>query len=155
MSMVPGTGLGGISPTSTSTNQSGTASTQGQNPLSQMDSPNAFLDLLVAELKYQDPLNPVSGTQFMGQLAELTQVQTLESLSQTVTSEAATNEESTATSLLGKQATATTKDGKLITGQVESAKFSSNGTPQVEIGSTWVSLSAIEQVSEPGSGGGT
>jgi len=151
MSIVPSTGSGGISPTGSPANQSG--STQGHNPLSQMDSPNAFLDLLVAELKYQDPLNPVSGTQFMGQLAELTQVQTLESLSQKVTSEAASNEESTATSLLGKQATATTKDGKLVSGQVESAKFSSDGTPQVEIGSTWVSLGAIEQVSEPGPGG--
>jgi len=33
-----------------------------------------FLQLLVAQLKYQDPLNPVDGTTFVTQLAEFQQL---------------------------------------------------------------------------------
>jgi|GEM_PF-3170677 len=39
-----------------------------------------FLELLVAQLKYQDPLNPADGTEFAAQLSQFTEVeQSLES----------------------------------------------------------------------------
>ena len=34
-----------------------------------------FLSLFVTQLKNQDPLNPMDGTEFIGQLAQLTQVE--------------------------------------------------------------------------------
>lgn len=37
-------------------------------------SQDMFLQLLVAQLKYQDPLNPVDGTTFVTQLAEFQQL---------------------------------------------------------------------------------
>lgn len=36
---------------------------------------NTFLKLLVAQLKYQDPLNPADGTQFVTQLAQFTSLE--------------------------------------------------------------------------------
>jgi flagellar basal-body rod modification protein FlgD len=36
---------------------------------------NMFLQLLVAQLKNQDPLNPADGTQFMTQLAQFQQLE--------------------------------------------------------------------------------
>ena len=40
-------------------------------------SQNQFLQLLVAQLKNQDPLNPQDGTQFLSQLAQFSQLEQL------------------------------------------------------------------------------
>lgn len=39
-----------------------------------------FLQLLVAQLKYQNPMQPLDSSQFLGQLATLEQVQLLENI---------------------------------------------------------------------------
>jgi flagellar basal-body rod modification protein FlgD len=41
---------------------------------------NTFLTLLVAQLKYQDPMNPADSTQFLTQTAQFTEVQTLQQM---------------------------------------------------------------------------
>src|SRR3954452_15218344 len=45
----------------------------------QMDK-DVFLQLLVAQMRYQDPSNPTSTTEFMSQTATFTQVEKLEQL---------------------------------------------------------------------------
>jgi flagellar hook assembly protein FlgD len=47
---------------------------------------NAFLNLLVAQLKYQDPLDPMKADQFMSQLAQMTQVEQLQNISDSLDS---------------------------------------------------------------------
>ena len=54
-----------------STNSTGTTEATGTSEVTK----NMFLQLLVAQIKNQDPLNPADGTQFLTQLA---QFQTLE-----------------------------------------------------------------------------
>ena len=41
---------------------------------------NLFMKLLVAQIQNQDPLNPTDGTEYVGQLAQLTQVQSMENM---------------------------------------------------------------------------
>ncbi len=41
---------------------------------------NAFLQLLVAQLKYQDPLQPMNDTQFVTQLAQFQMLSVLEEI---------------------------------------------------------------------------
>ena len=41
---------------------------------------NTFLTLLVAQLKYQDPMNPADSTQFLTQTAQFTEVETLQKM---------------------------------------------------------------------------
>jgi flagellar basal-body rod modification protein FlgD len=45
-----------------------------------------FLNLLVAQMKYQDPLEPQSNTEYVSQLATFTQVESLENMSNTMES---------------------------------------------------------------------
>ena len=66
--------ISGISqndPTATSSGASSTTAAAGTSQVTK----NMFLQLLVAQIKNQDPLNPSDGTQFLTQLA---QFQTLE-----------------------------------------------------------------------------
>jgi flagellar basal-body rod modification protein FlgD len=66
---VNGTSTNPVGITSTQTPSSSASST---DPLASKD---VFLQLLVAQLKYQDPLNPADGTQFVTQLATFSGVE--------------------------------------------------------------------------------
>jgi len=59
-----------------------------QSTPSQLASPtidkNMFLQLLVAQLKNQDPLNPSDSTQFVGQLAQFQQLENTLNMSQDI-----------------------------------------------------------------------
>jgi flagellar basal-body rod modification protein FlgD len=44
-------------------------------------SKDAFLQILVSQLKYQDPMDPMKADQFMSQLAQLTSVEQLQNIS--------------------------------------------------------------------------
>jgi len=67
MSPIASTSSGSAAATSGQTSQT------GQN--SSDDYQTMFLQLLVAQLQNQDPLNPVDGTAFVTQLAQMQQVQ--------------------------------------------------------------------------------
>ena len=41
---------------------------------------DAFLQLLVAQMKYQDPLNPTSDTEYIAQLAQFSQLEQMQNL---------------------------------------------------------------------------
>lgn len=57
---------------------------------------DAFLQLLVAQMKFQDPLNPTSDTEYIAQLAQFSQLEQMQNL-------AATNENSQMFSMVGKE----------------------------------------------------
>ncbi len=58
-----------------------TSSSQTGLSASNVISKDAFLQLLVAQLKYQDPMDPMKADQFMTQMAQLTQVEQLQNIS--------------------------------------------------------------------------
>ena len=45
---------------------------------------NEFISLMVAQIQNQDPLNPLDGTEYVGQLAQFSQVQSTENMSKTM-----------------------------------------------------------------------
>jgi flagellar hook assembly protein FlgD len=59
----------------------GTATTATATKSTTMIDKNAFLNLLVSQLKYQDPMDPMKADQFMSQLAQMTQVEQLQNIS--------------------------------------------------------------------------
>lgn len=58
-------------------------STKGTDKNSGMDK-DAFLQLLVAQMKYQDPLEPTSNTEYISQYAQFSQVEALNNMSTTM-----------------------------------------------------------------------
>ncbi len=74
--------------TTSSASSTTSSSTSGMNGL--LD-PNEFLNLLVDNLKYQDPLDPTSSADLLTQLASLSQVQTQQQIAETDETSAAAN----------------------------------------------------------------
>jgi flagellar basal-body rod modification protein FlgD len=98
---------------------------------------NAFLQLLIAQMKNQDPTNPTDPSQFMSQLASFSSVeqamQTNAKLDAMMTSSALSQAEA----LIGR--TVTTGDG-LISGKVLSVNVSSSGSTALLEGGQVVQL---------------
>jgi flagellar basal-body rod modification protein FlgD len=112
--------------------------------------PQAFLQLLVAQLQYQDPTNPTDTSTFMNQTAMLSQVQTMNSMSSTLASLADAQQAQSATSLIGKQVTYLDDNGLRTTGTVTSANLLSSGAT-LQIGDIEVPLSGVVEVALPSS----
>ena len=73
---------------------------------------DTFLQLLVAQLQYQNPDNPVDSTQFLSQTASFEEVQELGSLQTSLSSLVTSQQAGAATSMLGQQVTGTDQSGK-------------------------------------------
>lgn len=104
-----------------------------------------FMQLLVAEMTNQDPLEPTSNTEFISQLATFSQMQYARDSSTYAMA-------NYAASLVGKTATASKMDGKNLvtkTGVVESVtKNTSNNSYTVKIDGESFDLSKITAVSD-------
>lgn len=114
-------------------------------------SSKAFLQLLVAQLQYQDPSKPVDTSSFMNETATLTQVQSSEQTAQVSSDMLAAQRAQTASSLVGHTVSYTGADGSLVTGYVSAATIST-AKPTLKIGDANVDLSQIQQVLATGSG---
>ncbi len=58
---------------------------QGTTANDQLDK-NAFLNLLITQLKYQDPLNPVDNTEFISQMAQFSSLEQLQQVNENLES---------------------------------------------------------------------
>ncbi len=104
-----------------------------------------FLNLLVTQLRYQDPLNPTDDKEFIGQLAQFSALEQMQNLN---TSFSGTK----AYSLLGKSVDAnvtddTTGETKEVTGNVSMVKYS-DGKYYAVVNGTDVSIDDIVDVAE-------
>jgi flagellar basal-body rod modification protein FlgD len=70
-----------------------------------------FLKLLVAQMKYQDPANPASSSEFMAQTATFTQVEKLEEIAAQNASMLALQRSSSAGALVGRTVSYTDEAG--------------------------------------------
>ncbi|MCM1126678.1 MAG: flagellar hook capping protein [Lachnospiraceae bacterium] len=84
---------------------------------------DAFLQLLVAQMKYQDPLEPTSNTEYIAQYATFSQVEQIQNM-------ASTMELTRASSMVGKlvevQTTDSNGDSKSVQGKVEYVAYENN-----------------------------
>lgn len=88
-----------------------------------------FLKMLIAQLKNQDPMNPLQGTEFAAQLAQFSSVEQLTNLNSTLTAQNQRYTElvnAQSIGLIGKEVTANKAAGDsktTITGQVTAVNF--------------------------------
>ena len=120
------------------------------NSLSKED----FLQLLLCQLKQQDPLEPVSNTEFLAQMSQLTSVETLQDLNkkmeQLVTLQQLAWEQQEiaySASLLGRIVEAVNpENGKVVTGKVLGF-YQDNGTIYLQLDNKAVPMYWVNKVS--------
>lgn len=105
---------------------------------------DAFLQLLVAQMKYQDPLEPTSNTEYISQYATFSELEQMQNMSSTM-------ELSRAASLVGQTVTVSTtgNDGETITdtGVVDFISYESNKA-LVWVNGTSYPLSGVTEVTD-------
>jgi flagellar basal-body rod modification protein FlgD len=95
---------------------------------------DAFLKLLVAQLKYQNPMNPGDGTAMLEQTAQFTTVETLQSIAEMNQRLMGFQQVTMSLGVVGKPITALSLDGFHVEGVVESVRFTADG-PFLELDS--------------------
>ena len=101
---------------------------------------DAFLKLLVAQLKYQDPSSPTDSSQFMAQTAQFTQVEKLDEIAAAVTQSLTAQTVFGANSLVGRTVTWQDAKGNDLSGQVVAATFTTSG-PMLTVGTDGTQIS--------------
>jgi flagellar basal-body rod modification protein FlgD len=133
---------------SASTPSAVTAPTDGATAQTdpQVTGKDMFLKLLVAQLKYQNPMEPVDSSQFMAQTAQFTMVEKLEAMAAQTDALVAGEQAQRAAGLLGRQVSYLDDQGATQTGVVTGTRLGSDG-PVLLLGKTEIPLSNVREVS--------
>lgn len=109
---------------------------------------DAFLQLLVAQLRYQDPLSPMKDNEFIAQLAQLNTLEQLKQLNAEVECMLSLQVFSQAAYLLGKEVQARTgTNGTLVEGAVSEVRII-NGIPVLVVDGHEIALAEVVKVVE-------
>ena len=125
-------------------------SATGQQTLGQ----DAFLKLLVAQLKYQDPMDPVKGAEFVAQTAQFSSVEKLEEMSRLSTELVLSQRLNQAAGLVGRTVSYQGTDGTERSGVVSAAQLNAAG-PVLKVGTDDVPLASVTTVRETSPTSGT
>ncbi|WP_051913873.1 flagellar hook capping FlgD N-terminal domain-containing protein [Thermorudis peleae] len=134
--------VSGTAATSTSSS-AGQPATTVRSPTTMLDK-QAFLMLLVAELRNQDPLNPMQDRDFIAQLAQLNALEQMQQVNQTLE----TLIQLSAVGLVGKYVTGTVPDtGEQVVGTVERVTLK-DGKAVLHIGDKDLPLDDVASVAD-------
>ncbi len=108
---------------------------------------DAFLQLLVAQMRYQNPMNPVDSNEYLAQAAQYASVEQLENMAESQAELRSMQMVTIATGLVGQQVTAVDGlTGQTVTGVVETVKFGAE--PLLIVDGFEIPLSAVASVGE-------
>jgi flagellar basal-body rod modification protein FlgD len=112
------------------TDTTGKSNSTGQTTTTSSNSVdyNTFLQLLIAEMKNQDPTNPTDTSQYMSQFAQLSTVEQAMQTNTKLDSLLSSQSLSQADGLIGKNVSFTDSTGATFTGKVASISINSNGS---------------------------
>ena len=104
-----------------------------------------FMKMLLAELKSQDPTQPVKNSDLLAQLSQMQALQSNVELKDTLSSFAGNEQMASGASFLGKVISGTDANKNPVSGVADSI-FTQNGTLMIGIGSKSVAVSNVTGV---------
>ena len=123
------------------------ATTPVRTPKQTLDS-EAFMSLLVTQLRNQDPSSPMDTNQMISQTTQLAMMEKITALSTTSDENFSLQMRTSAAALVGHNVTYTDAAGLSVSGLVSAVSFTGS-VPQVTIGKASVALDAISGVTAP------
>jgi flagellar basal-body rod modification protein FlgD len=111
-----------------------------------------FLDLMIAELQNQDPLNPMDNSEMLRQISQIREISATNQLTETLQSVLHGQRLTTAGALIGKEIDALGDDQRNIRGVVDRVSIQrdpndeAKQTLRVHVGGTSVSLENIREI---------
>jgi flagellar basal-body rod modification protein FlgD len=88
---------------------------------------NTFLQLLIAQMKHQDPSNPMDSSQMMTQFAQMSQVEQTVQTNSKLDALLASSALSQADSLIGHKVKFVSDDGTTVSGKIASVSINKDG----------------------------
>ncbi len=104
-----------------------------------------FLELMVAQLRYQDPLNPTDSGEFLAQSAQFTALEKMQDVADRTGALLGAQMAFGASALVGRNVTWLDADGESFSGTIDGVTFGSEG-PVFDIDGTDVPLAFITSV---------
>lgn len=104
-----------------------------------------FLNLMIAELQNQDPLNPMSNSEMMQQISQIRSIDSTTKLTDTLDAVLLGQNLANASSLIGKEVRALTDGGGYVTGAVDRVSIV-DGVAKVHIGDSQIKLENIAEI---------
>lgn len=106
-----------------------------------------FLKLLVGQLQHQDPMQPADDSQFIGQMAQFSQLEQETNTAQSTGQIATQLGHTTALSLIGRTVTYTDANDATQTGAVSQVDVGSDGSATLTVGGqTGIALSSVTEI---------
>jgi flagellar basal-body rod modification protein FlgD len=118
-----------------------------RTPKQTLDS-EAFMSLLVTQLRNQDPSSPMDTNQMISQTTQLAMMEKITALSTTSDENFSLQMRTSAAALVGQNVTYTDAKGLSVSGLVTAVSFA-GPVPQVTVGKASVALDAISGVTAP------
>jgi len=120
------------------------ASTSTQSAQNDKD---MFLQLMVAQMRYQDPLNPADSGAFLAQSAQFTALEKMQAVADQTALLLSTQMAFGAAGLVGRHVSWTNPDGSAGSGPVSGVTFGAQG-PVLDVDGTEVPLALVATVTD-------
>lgn len=125
-----------------------TATTTVDDGDAELLSKEAFLKLLIAEMQNQDPLEPMSNSETIAQMAQLATMESINNLNDQFTVNAGLQSMTAALDMVGKQVTYTASDGTTSATGIVDKVYMDGGEFYLDVDGATVSLSDVTAISE-------
>lgn len=114
------------------------------------DTNDLFQELFLAQLKYQDPMEPMDNNEYITQMAQFSQVETLQTISAKLDKLGSGNSIAEAAALIGNEIQGLDRDSLSIVSGIASSMRVEEGDILFNIGSSEINLNDITSVKWPG-----
>jgi flagellar basal-body rod modification protein FlgD len=133
------------------TGTAASAATQKKTGPMQEMGKDVFLQLMVTQLRYQDPLNPQDNSAFVAQMAQFTSLEQMQNLNENMVRllELQSGAMSPAAALLGLMVTVATGEGPLLTGKVDAVEYE-GGRPKLVVDGKLFGMESLQKVTADG-----
>ncbi len=108
-----------------------------------------FLNLMIAELQNQDPLNPMENSEMLQQLSQMRSIGATDKLTKTLNAVLLGQNITTASSMIGREISALSDEGTNVQGVVDRVTVASSdegGGVRIHVGGVQVSLQNVREI---------